>query len=98
MTGRRIQIGCLAVVFLLCLNGCERKDSSSSIINQEELSKIMHTDDAPQSKGYEMVKLQNGMIVYKDNVKAKNASDKKSFGISKSIHFGPRDIDFGRSK
>lgn len=97
MTGRLIQIGCLAAVFLLCLNGCERKDSSS-IINQAELSKIMHTDEVQQSKGYEMVKLQNGMIVYKDNVKSKNGSDQKSFGVSKPIQFGPRDIYFGHNK
>lgn len=77
------------------ITGCGKQ----SIISVSELNKISKdkTEDKAQSDNYEIIRLDNGTVVYKDIQERKVPSEYRDYSInpaSSGIQFGPRDIRF----
>jgi|GEM_PF-3440126 len=90
---------CFVCVFaLLALNGCTK--SEKSFINTSNLGSMVYTDRNDAQDNHEMVKLNNGVVIYKD--KTNNPSPSGYTGVNfspaKPIYFGPPDIRFSPKK
>lgn len=99
---KRVKISLIicGIFFLLVgITGC--KERKNVIVNTDELGRMMHTDEAPsKSSNYEIVRLKNGVVIYKDKGTSQSPSGYKdvSFSPAKSIHFGPSELKFSPDK
>lgn len=81
-----------AVMLYLIITGVQK--GNGGIIDQHEISKIMDTNDPSEQSDHELIELNNGTIVYKNNYnRHKNNNGNKAEDI---IQFGPTDIKFGK--
>ena len=79
----------LSLIMIVMLTGCST--TSPSIIDTSGLSPSGGGAEKEDGSNYEMVKLSNGVIVYKDkSLSKKEPSEDSSSGLA----FGPREINF----
>ncbi|OGI22862.1 MAG: hypothetical protein A2287_10415 [Candidatus Melainabacteria bacterium RIFOXYA12_FULL_32_12] len=82
-------ITCIIVASTFIITGC----GTTSIVNTGNLQKNVSGDEPENNSSYEMVKLSNGLIIYRDRSVSRNSST-KSQSSSSSFNFGPREVGF----
>lgn len=88
---------CFLLIFIL--TGCSTKPFiKTDIVNTAELADMMHKrDSAKQTNSPKMIRLDNGVIVYKDSSSSKAPSEYRDVNVSTSVQgikFGPKEINF----
>lgn len=83
----------ICFIAVLALTGCETK--SVSVINGEMFSKIVQGESKkPEKLNYEMVKLSNGVVVYKDrSVSKQSVTDLSAVSVTSET----REIEFDQN-
>jgi hypothetical protein len=88
----------VCIFTLFALTGCTQ--SKNNLINTDSLGKLINDSYDTQTSSHEMVKLKNGVVIYKDNTTTNTPSGYSgvNFSPAKPIHFGPSEINFSPKK
>lgn len=85
--------------FMLAITGC--KEQKNVIVNTDQLGEMMDKSDySTRSGSHQVIRLKNGVVIYKDTSTARSPSGYSdvNFSPSKSIHFGPSEVKFSPDK
>lgn len=87
--------GFICIFALFSLTGCERPENH--IVKTSTLDKMIHSDYGIPNTGHdEMVRLNNGVVIYKDHTNAPSPSGYSAVNpsVAGQVKFGPSELNF----
>ncbi|EKE02137.1 MAG: hypothetical protein ACD_20C00420G0005 [uncultured bacterium] len=82
---------CFVILLTVIITGCSTH--TPSIVNTQTLEKREIFDEPETRPNHEMIKLNNGVVIYRDRSSSKKSSS-DSQAASVHFNFGPKELDF----